>query len=41
VLSPNFAYDRKKLYQSLANLNPAIVFPKHVGLFSSTRPSSN
>jgi hypothetical protein len=41
VLSPNFAYDRKKLYQSLASLNPAIVLPKHVGLFRSARTSSN
>lgn len=35
LLSPNFSYDRKQLYQALAHLNPAIILPKHVGLFGS------
>jgi hypothetical protein len=37
ALSPNFAYDRKKLYQALARLNPAIVLPANIGVFRSNR----
>jgi hypothetical protein len=37
ALSPNFSYDRKQLYQALAHLNPAIIFPKHIALFSADR----
>jgi hypothetical protein len=37
ALSPNFSYDRKQLYQALAHLNPAIIFPKNIALFGADR----
>lgn len=36
LLSPNFAYNRKKLYEALRLVNPNIKTPKHIWLFSST-----
>lgn len=37
LLSPNFAYSRKKLYQALRLVNPNIKTPKHTWLFSGKR----
>lgn len=34
LLSPNFAYNRKQLYEALRLVNPNIKTPKHVWLFS-------
>ena len=34
LLSPNFAYNRKKLYEALRLVNPKIKMPKHNWLFS-------
>ncbi len=34
LLSPNFAYNRKKLYEALRVVNPNIKTPKHTWLFS-------
>lgn len=35
LLSPNFAYSRKKLYAALCKVNPNIKIPKNAWLFSS------
>lgn len=37
LLSPNFAYNRKKLYEALRRVNPKIKTPKHTWLFSGNR----